>query len=76
MVGAALGPKQISTASRALTARQASLPYDRDRVRLFRQLANSLRLSAPQDIPVADPRDPRYTYLPFSRRTSPLVFLS
>jgi hypothetical protein len=65
MIGAALGTQQVTTASRALTARQASLPYDQDRVRLFRQLADSLRLSAPQNRPVADPRAPRYMYLPF-----------
>jgi len=65
MIGAALGTKEITTPSRALTARQASLPYDQDRIRLFRQLADSLRRSAPQNRPVADPRDPRYEYLPF-----------
>ena len=65
LIGAALGTKQIATPSRALTARQASLPYDQDRIRLFRQLADGLRLSLPQNRPVADPRDPRYTYLPF-----------
>jgi Fic/DOC family len=65
MVGAALGTKQVTTPSRALTARQASLPYDQNRVRLFSQLADALRLSAPQNRPVTDPRDPRYAYLPF-----------
>ena len=65
MIGAALGTKQITTPSRALAARQASLPYDQDRIRLFRQLAESLRRSAPQNRPVADPRDPRYEFLPF-----------
>jgi hypothetical protein len=64
-IGAALGTIKITTPSRALTARQASLPYDQDRVRLFKQLADSLRLSAPQNRPVTDPRDPRYAYLPF-----------
>jgi hypothetical protein len=54
-----------ATPSRALTARQASLPYDQDRIRLFRQLADSLPLSAPQNRPVSDPRDPRDEYLPF-----------
>jgi hypothetical protein len=28
-------------------------------------LADNLRLSAPQNRPVVDPRDPRYAYLPF-----------
>jgi hypothetical protein len=65
MIGAALGTQQVSTSSRALAARQASLPYDQDRIRLFRQLADSLRQSAPQNRPVPDPRDPRYTHLPF-----------
>jgi Fic/DOC family len=65
MIGAALGTKQITTSSRALTARQASLPYDQDRILLFRQLADGLRLSMPQNRPVAAPRDPRYAYLPF-----------
>lgn len=65
MIGAALGTQQISTSSRALTARQKSLPYDQDRVRQFRQLVDSVRLSAPQNRPVTEPRDPRYAYLPF-----------
>ena len=65
MIGAALGTKEITTPSRALTARQASLPYDQDRIRLFRQLADSLRRSAPQNRPVAEPRILRYEYLPF-----------
>jgi len=65
MIGAALGTQQVSTSSRALAARQASLPYDQDRLHLFRQLADSLRQSAPQNRPVPDPRDPRYAHLPF-----------
>jgi hypothetical protein len=65
MIGAALGTQQVVTSSRALAARQASLPYDQDRLHLFAQLADSLRESAPQNRPVPDPRDPRYTYLPF-----------
>jgi hypothetical protein len=65
MIGAALGTQQASTSSRALTARQASLPYDQDRMHLFRQLADILRQSAPQNRPVPDPRDPRYAHLPF-----------
>jgi hypothetical protein len=65
MIGAALGTQQVTTPSPALTARQAALPYDQDRVRLFTQLAHSLRSSAPQNRPVADPRDSRYAYLPF-----------
>jgi hypothetical protein len=65
MIGAALGTQQVSTSSRALAARQASLPYDQDRLHLFRQLADSLRQSAPQNRPVPDPRVPRYAHLPF-----------
>ena len=65
MIGAALGTQQVSTSSRALAARQASLPYDQDRLHLLRQLADSLRQSAPQNRPVPDPRDPRYAHLPF-----------
>jgi hypothetical protein len=65
MIGAALGTQQVATSSRALAARQASLPYDQDRMRLLRQLANRLRQAAPQNRPVPDPRDPRYEYLPF-----------
>jgi hypothetical protein len=65
MIGAALGTQHVSTPSKALTARQASLPYDQDRLRLFRQLADSLRRSAPQSRPVPDPRDPHYASLPF-----------
>lgn len=65
MIGAALGTQQVATSSRALAARQASLPYDHDRMRLFKQLADGLRQAAPQNRPVPDPRDPRYEYLPF-----------
>jgi hypothetical protein len=65
VIGAALGTQQVSTSSRALAARQASLPYDQDRLHLFRQLADSLRQSAPQNRPVPDPRVPRYAHLPF-----------
>jgi hypothetical protein len=65
LIGAARGTQRITTLSRALTARQASLSYDQDRMRLFARLAESLRESAPQSRPVADPRDPRYAFLPF-----------
>jgi len=65
MIGAALGSQQVTTSSKALAARQASLPYDQDRLRLFAQLADSLRESAPQNRPVPDPGRARYTYLPF-----------
>jgi hypothetical protein len=65
MIGAALGTQQVITSSRALAARQASLPYDQDRLRVFGQLADSLRESAPQSRPVPDPHEPRYTHLPF-----------
>ena len=65
MIGAALGSQQVQTSSRALAARQSSLPYDQERLQLFDQLAAVLRLSAPQNRPVPNPRDPRYAYLPF-----------
>ena len=65
LIGAALGTQQVDTPSKALTARQSSLPYDQDRLRLFSQLVDSLRQSAPQNRPVSDPRDRRYEYLPF-----------
>jgi hypothetical protein len=64
-IGAALGTQQVRTTSRALAARQASLPYDQDRIRLLGQLITGLRESAPQNRPAADPRDPRYVCLPF-----------
>jgi hypothetical protein len=65
MIGAALGTQQVNTSSRALAARQALLPYDQDRLRLFAQLADSLRESAPQNRHVPDPSDPHYAHLPF-----------
>jgi hypothetical protein len=65
MIGAALGTQQVSTASKALTARQASLPYDQERIRRFDRLITGLRQSAPQNRPVREPRNPQYTYLPF-----------
>jgi hypothetical protein len=65
MIGAALGTQQVRTPSRALTARQAALPYDQERIRRFGRLITSLRESAPQNRPVRDPRDARYAYLPF-----------
>ncbi|MDQ2815699.1 MAG: hypothetical protein M3Z75_28610 [Actinomycetota bacterium] len=65
LIAAALGTQQMNTPSRALAARQASAPYDQDRLRLFAQLADGLREAAPQNRPVSDPRHPRYTYLPF-----------
>lgn len=65
LVGVALGTKQADTASAALTARQAGLPYDHDRMRLFGLLIDALRESAPQSRPVTDPADPRYATLPF-----------
>jgi hypothetical protein len=65
MIGAALGTQQVRTSSKALAARQASLPYDQDRIRRFDRLITRLRESAPQSRPVREPRDPRYTYLPF-----------
>lgn len=65
MIGSALGTKQVRTASRALAARQAALPYDQDRIHRFNRLIAGLRGSAPQNRPVQDLRDPRYRYLPF-----------
>jgi hypothetical protein len=62
MIGSALGTKQVRIASKALTARQAALPYDQDRI--YRLIAG-LRGSAAQNRPVQDLRDPRYRYLPF-----------
>jgi hypothetical protein len=56
MIGAALGTQQAHTSSRALAARQAPLPYDQDRVRLFAQLADSLREVRPAHWP-SDPLD-------------------
>jgi hypothetical protein len=65
MIGAAIGTQQVRTPSRALTARQALLPYDQDRMRRFDRLITALRGSPPQNRPVGDPRDLRYTYLSF-----------
>jgi hypothetical protein len=65
MIAAALGTQQVRTPSRALTARQSMLPYDQDRMRRFDRLITGLRQSAPQNRPVREPRDVRYTYLPF-----------
>ena len=65
MIGAALGTQQVRTSSQALSARQAALPYDQDRMRRFDRLITRLRESAPQSRPVVEPRGPRYTYLPF-----------
>jgi len=65
IVGAALGTQQVATSSRALAARQSLLPYDQDRMRRFGRLVARLRESAPQNLPVRDPSDPRYGYLPF-----------
>jgi hypothetical protein len=65
MIGAALGTQQVRSDSKALAARQASMPYDQDRIRRFDRLVSGLRESAPQNRPVRDVRDPQYTYLPF-----------
>ncbi|HEX3815122.1 MAG TPA: Fic family protein [Mycobacteriales bacterium] len=65
LLGAALGTQQTKTGSKALTARQAGRPYDRDRMRLFGILIDALHQSAPQNRPVADPTDRRYAHLPF-----------
>ena len=65
MIGAALGTQQVHTASKALTARQASLPYDQERIRRLDRLVTALRESAPQNRPVHDLHDARYAHLPF-----------
>lgn len=65
MIGSALGTKQVRTTSKALTARQAALPYDQDWIHRLNQLIAGLRGSAPQNRPVHDLSDPRYKYLPF-----------
>ena len=51
MIGAALGTQQVHNASKALTARQASLPYDQERIRRLDRLVTALRESAPQNRP-------------------------
>ena len=65
MIGAALGTQEIKTGSKALTARQARLPYDQGRPRLFGTLIDALRESAPQNRPVPDKAADRYQHLPF-----------
>ncbi len=65
LIGAARGTQRVETPSRALTARQVSLPLDQDCLRLFRRLVSSLRESAPQNRPVADPSAAPYRFLPF-----------
>lgn len=65
MIGAALGTQQTATRSKALTARQARLPYDHDRLSRFDRLITALRASAPQNRPVTDAHDARYRHLPF-----------
>lgn len=65
LVGAALGTQQVRTGSAALAARQAGLPYDRDRMRLFDTLIDALRRSAPQNRSVPDATGARYRSLPF-----------
>lgn len=65
LIGAALGTQQADSGSSALAARQAGLPYDRDRMRLFGVLIDALHASRPQNRPVADPSAARYTHLPF-----------
>jgi hypothetical protein len=65
LIGAALGTQQADTGSSALAARQAGLPYDRDRMRLFGVLIDALHASRPQNRPIADPSAVRYTHLPF-----------
>lgn len=47
-IGAAIGSQQIPTASRALAARQAGLPFDPGRIERFNALAVALRSAAPQ----------------------------
>jgi hypothetical protein len=65
MIGAAPGTQQVRTESKALTACQASLPYDQDRIRRFDRLITALRDSAPQNRSAREPHDLRYAHLPF-----------
>ncbi len=65
VIGAALGSRQVTSPSRALSARQAGRPYDQDRLRLFERLVEALRESAPQNRPVNNPQADRYRHLPF-----------
>ena len=51
LIGAALGTKQVTTASRSLNARQAGIPYDSVRVGRFDRLTVDLRSAAPQTRP-------------------------
>ena len=65
LIGVALGTRQAATTSPALTARQNRLPYDQHRIVLFDLLVKGLFESAPQNRPVLDPRERRFTHLPF-----------
>ncbi len=55
LIGAALGSRQVTSASRALNARQRGIPFDPDRVERFDVLAAALRSSAPQSRAGLDP---------------------
>jgi Fic/DOC family len=55
LIGAALGSRQVTSASRALNARQRGIPFDPDRVERFDLLAAALRSSAPQTRSGLDP---------------------
>lgn len=65
ILGIALGTQQMDTGSKALTARQARLPYEQGRLALFGKLIEALRESAPQNRPVHDPNSDAYRHLPF-----------
>jgi hypothetical protein len=63
LIGTALGTRQISTASRALTARRDGRPYDQVRIKRFELLTQALRDAVPQKLPVEESRH-RYRHLP------------
>jgi hypothetical protein len=65
LVGAVLGTRRVHARSEALRARQADLPFDEPRVRLFEQLRDHLAAEAPGVVPVLDPGALRHRTLPF-----------
>ena len=65
LIGAALGTKQATTASRSLSARQAGIPYDAVRVERFDRLAVDLRSAAPQTRPGLAGKPDAYTVQAF-----------
>jgi fido (protein-threonine AMPylation protein) len=65
LIGAALGTKPATTASRSLNARQAGIPYDPVRDERFDRLAVELRSAAPQTRPGLAGDPPGYTVQAF-----------